>query len=499
MADPKRFIFIMVDTQRKDMLSCYGNPAMKTPNLDRLAEQGVRFERGYTCQPVCGPARSALFTGTYPHSNGSWGNTMPIGTTVKTVGERLSDQGVRTAYIGKWHLDGGDYFGMGQCPAGWDPQYWYDMKNYLDELPYEERAKSRHQSKNKDPDLNAEYTYANRCSNRAIDFLKTHGQDDFMLVLSYDEPHHPFVCPEPFASMHKETRFPVGENVKDDLKNKPEHQRAWAGGALNENRDDYQIMQPDFFGCNSFVDHEIGRVMEAIDTHAEDALIVYTSDHGDFLGAHRLNSKGPAMYDEITNVPFLMRWKGKAPVATTSESLVSHINVVPTALDYFGIAASPVLEGKSLLPLFKKPESVVDEKIFVEFGRYEIDHDGFGGFQPIRCVRDARYKLVINLLCSDELYDLSTDPGEMTNLIHSEEHKSIRDALHNDLLNWMNDTRDPFRGYYWERRPWRTDARVASWDYTNMTRQRVEEERYEPRQLDYATGEVIIEPVRVKG
>ena len=82
MAEKRQVVFLMTDTQRKDMLGCYGNPDMKTPNLDRLAAEGVRFEKAYTCQPVCGPARSAIFTGTYPHSNGMWGNSMPLGDNV---------------------------------------------------------------------------------------------------------------------------------------------------------------------------------------------------------------------------------------------------------------------------------------------------------------------------------------------------------------------------------------------------------------------------------
>ncbi len=122
----------------------------------------------------------------------------------------------------------------------------------------------------------------------------------------------------------------------------------------------------------------------------------------------------------------------------------------------------------------------------MEFGRYEVDLDGFGGFQPIRCVYDGRFKLVINLMTSDELYDTSTDTGELINLINSDEHKCKRDELHDRLLLWMNDTRDPFRGYYWERRPWRIDAADATWAYTGMTRQR--EAEHEPKQLDYDTG-----------
>lgn len=498
MKEKRQVIFIMTDTQRKDMLGCYGNKDMKTPCLDKMADEGVRFNKAYSCQPVCGPARSALFTGTFPHSNGSWGNCMPLGDNVKTLGQRLQDNNVNTAYIGKWHLDGGDYFGNGACPEGWDPDFWYDMRNYLEELTPEERQLSRSPELNRSPDLTEEFTFGHRCSDRAIDYLKSHSREDFFLVLSYDEPHDPFVCPRPFSEMYRDYRFPKNDNVLDSLEGKPEHHRLWAESNNETDYESLEIRESDYFGCNSFIDYEIGRVLDAAREYADEALIIYTSDHGDFLHSHKLSLKGPAMYDEITNIPFIVKWPSAIEGGHVSDQLVSHINFTPTVLDYFGIGRPAILEGRSLLPLFKNPDEPVDDSIFMEFGRYEIDHDGFGGFQPVRCTFDGRYKLVINLLCSDELYDLKEDPSEMKNLIVSPDHKTIRNRLHDRLLDWMNDTRDPFRGYYWENRSWREDARKPTWDYTGMTRQRMESSDYEPRQLDYATGMEIREAVRKK-
>jgi uncharacterized sulfatase len=166
-------------------------------------------------------------------------------------------------------------------------------------------------------------------------------------------------------------------------------------------------------------------------------------------------------------------------------------------MDAFGLQKPKPFEGKSLLASTADPSVRTNEAIFMEFGRYEVDHDGFGGFQPVRAVFDGRYKLVVNLLAGDELYDLENDPEEMVNLIEAPEHRAARNALHDRLLEWMNRTRDPFRGYCWERRPWRDDAREATWRYTGMTRQR-EDEEYEPRQLDYDTGLEMTEAVRLK-
>lgn len=203
------------------------------------------------------------------------------------------------------------------------------------------------------------------------------------------------------------------------------------------------------------------------------------------------------MYEEITHIPFIVRWPGVVGENTVYSCPVSHIDIAPTIMDVMDIPVPRLLEGDSLAPVLEDPEKQVKDTVFMEFGRYEIDHDGFGGYQPVRAVYNGRYKLVINLVTSDELYDLEKDPEEMVNLIHSKEHTAIRDELHDRILDWMNDTRDPFRGYYWERRPWRTDARQATWDYTLMTRQR-ENEEYEPRQLDYTTGLEMTEAVRVK-
>ena len=103
---PRQAIFILTDTQGTDVIGCYGRPEMRTPNIDRMASEGIRFDRAYSTQPVCGPARSALFTGLYPHSNGVLGNDMAPSIDAQTIGQRLTAAGVRTGYVGKWHLDG---------------------------------------------------------------------------------------------------------------------------------------------------------------------------------------------------------------------------------------------------------------------------------------------------------------------------------------------------------------------------------------------------------
>ncbi|WP_329124155.1 sulfatase-like hydrolase/transferase [Streptomyces sp. NBC_01465] len=498
-APPRQTVLLMTDATRWDMLGSYRETGVRTPHLDRLAATGTRFERAYTTQPVCAPARSALFTGTWPHSNGTWSNSLAPGLGVPTLGQRLGAHDIAAGYIGKWHLDGTDYFGNGRCPDGWDPEYWYDMRRYLEELTPEERLASRDPDTVDDPGVESGFTYAHRCTERAMDFIEQHSDEDFLLVVSYDEPHDPGITPPEFADRYRDFVFPHDENVLDGLEGKPEHQRVWAGPRLAEDRSGgYERRDARYFAAQEFVDSQLGRVLDAVDLHAPGALVIYTSDHGDMLGSHRLHAKGPAMYDEIARVPLLIRLPGTTVPGTVGPHPVSHIDLAPTVLAHAGMEIPEFLAGRSLLPALADAEHRVNAEIFVEFGRYEVDHDGFGGFQPMRGVFDGRYKLVVNLLSDDELYDLAEDPGELRNLIGHPAHSGPRDRLHDRLLEWMNETRDPFRGTYWERRPWRADAREATWAYDGMTRGRPADPGHQPRQLDYATGLEATEAVRRK-
>jgi uncharacterized sulfatase len=186
------FVLIMTDTQGANIIGTYGHPELETPNIDRLAETSIKFTRAYTTCPLCTPARAGLFTGIYSHTSGPWTNNLPLGDNIQTMGQRLQDDGYRTAFVGKWHLDGHDYFGTGICPPGWEDEYWYDGKRYLDELTEDEitlwRSGLGSLEKLQENDVRPEFTWAHRVSDRAIRFLKDQSEDPFVLVVSYDEP-----------------------------------------------------------------------------------------------------------------------------------------------------------------------------------------------------------------------------------------------------------------------------------------------------------------------
>ena len=488
------FIVIMTDSQGANQVGAYGTPGLNTDRIDALTDHGVLFERAYTTTPICSPARAGLFTGISPHLAGPWGNHLPLGANIKTMGERFSDAGYRTAYIGKWHLEGHDYFGTGVCPPGWDPDYWFDGKNYLDELSDAEIALWRGGLQTIEDlekhAVDAAFTWAHRNGDRAERFLReaASGDDPFLLVVSYDEPHHPFTCPPEYAREFAEYRFPLGPQAHDTLEGKPEYQREWAE-ASGFHFEDGHITLPLLFGCNAFVDHEIGRVLDAADAYApENTWIIYTSDHGEIFGGHRLIGKGPALYDEITRVPLIIRPpEGHGDIAPGSvvHTPAGHLDILPTMLGLAGLDAPPILEGDDLLPIMRGGERP-DRPVFMEYNRFEVEHDSFGGFFPIRGVYRDGVKLSINLFSTDELYYLKHDPGEMHNLIDDPTYHALRDDLHDLVLERMYAVRDPFRSPYWERRAWRdAGSRTLAWMGKYRPRP---DDGYAPPYRDYDTG-----------
>ncbi|MCU0519960.1 MAG: sulfatase-like hydrolase/transferase, partial [Anaerolineae bacterium] len=263
---------------------------------------------------------------------------------------------------------------------------------------------------------------------------------------------------------------------------------AGAGRALRQDGTD-TVRSPMYLGCNSFVDAEIGRVVDAVHQYVpENTWIIFTSDHGEMLGAHHLTGKGPVMYEEIAHIPLIIECPKVSSESSwgaprSVETLVSHIDLLPTMMDLAGMDVPPILEGSSLVPVLAGDEDL-DRGVVVTFQRYEIEHDSWGGFQPVRAIVKGQYKLVLNLLHSDEFYNLESDPGEVQNLIDDARSATLRDQLHDCLLDWMYEKRDPFRGPVWERRSWRGSRRLQ---WRGEFRPRPAD-GYAPEVRDYDTG-----------
>ena len=485
------FVLIMTDTQGTNVIGTYGHPELATPNIDDLAKSGVKFTRAYTTCPLCTPARAGIFTGMYANLAGAWANNMPLGENVKTMGRRFRDHGYRTVYTGKWHLDGHDYFGTGICPDGWEDAYWYDARRYLEELDEREKLLWRSGLRSVDDlrahDIRPEFTMAHRVSNRAIDFLEKQTGEPFVLAVSYDEPHGPFTCPPEYAEKFEGYAYPTEPAAYDTLENKPAHHREWAKGhraQLEGYMHKGRFRHPLYFGCNSFVDREIGRVIDAVHALApENTYIIFTSDHGAMMGAHQLHDKGPAMYEEIARIPFIIEQPGGAGAGTVNSTLVSHIDLLPTLLALARLDVPPIMAGRSLVPLLSGEEDA-ERSVMIEFNRFGVGHGYMGGLQPIRCIVSDRYKLVINLLYTDELYDVEEDPAEVNNLIDHPDCADVRNALHDRVLDEMHENYDTFRNPLWERRPWRDTNRFP---WAGSTRSRPAD-GYAPEMRVYETG-----------
>lgn len=455
-------VVIMTDTQNQAMVGAYGNPKVDTPNLDRLAATGMRFDRAYTTCPLCTPARAGIFTGTHPVVNGAWCNNVPPGVTFPLMGSIFKHYGYRAAHTGKWHLDGSAYFGDGEAGGGFEPDWWYDGKKYLEDIG-PEKFKANHTCKTpaqlRAAGLDATSIWGHRVADRAIDFLGKAGpKEPFLLVVSFDEPHVPHVAPPEYWERFDMRDVPRRPNFGAPLEGKPQLQNVHRRecpvdiDGWEEYRKGLQI----WYACNAYIDREIGRVVDAVEAlHGDDTVIVYTSDHGAMMGSHGQHSKGPMMYEEITNIPFIIKAPGCAQGVAT-RSLASHVDIMPTILELAGIPRPESLHGVSLVPTLKDPQVVSREMAMISFTRFEINSDGWGEFYPIRCMTDGRHKLSINLFETDELYDLATDPYEMQNIVNVSRDEAVPHKLHDAILLEMDRIRDPFRGFRWGAREWRT-------------------------------------------
>lgn len=470
MAKPS-IVLIVTDTQGANAVGAYGSREARTPHLDALAGQAVTFDRCYTTAPVCAPARAALLTGRYAHNAGAWANEIPLYAGTEHLGQRFLSEGYQTVHLGKWHLSGRDYWGDGVCPSGWDEHYWFDGRRYLDTLSERERALHSRDYRTRQDVVTAgiarELTWAHRTAERALAFLQTRARtnDDrpFLLVVSFDEPHHPFYCPPEYVRANDEgVAHSLRVSRYDSLHGKPAHQRAWAASRGEGRYPDY--LNPLYFGMIEFVDAVIGEVIRAVDTLAgNDTWVVFTSDHGDMLGAHGLHTKGAAVYEEVTRVPLIIRpptvARGRTP--SRRRTVTSHIDLVPTLLELAGLQAPNELEGNSLVPVLSAAEDTLGRSAYIEYHRHELASDGWGGFHPMRAIVRDQTKLAIHLFDVDELYDLDLDPEENTNLIRDPQHAQARNSLHDQLIDWMYSSKDPLRGHPWEVRPWRSARRVT--------------------------------------
>jgi uncharacterized sulfatase len=457
------FVIIVTDTQPKGLVGAYGNKDMDTPNIDSLADAGMRFDRAYTACPLCTPARASLFSGLYPQLTGAIANGLAPAGNIPLLGTIFSKFGYRTAYTGKWHLDGSNYYGNGVPEGGFEPDQWYDGKCYSEDIGRELFRKyvtARSTEDVRKAGLTRDMLWGRRVADRAVEFLQETGEQPFVLVASFDEPHEPYVAPPEYWEETDPALLRRQPNTGIVGEGKPELQKIHADLYKDEDWEAFRKEKAKYIGCNRFIDREIGRIINAVrKNHGDDTFIFYTSDHGTMLLSHGLKQKGPMMYEEITGIPLIVSGPG-IPQGSVSQTAVSHVDIIPTMLELAGLEVPEILHGRSLLPLLKYSTDAADTSerqrwAFISWHRFAVVHDSYGEFYPIRCVTDGRFKLSINMFDADEFYDLETDPFEMVNKITDPSCRGIRDRLHDRLLEEMDRIQDPYRSWRWGNRPWR--------------------------------------------
>jgi arylsulfatase A-like enzyme len=429
-------VLIVADDWAHTDLGIAGHPLLKTPNLDRLARDGVHFTHAFTPNPICTPSRAALLTGQDCWTNGCWFFGMPIREQSSHFAPLLSQAGYETFYTGKWHNDGlpsqrgftsGRYIGGGGPGAGGHPKPM--VKDF--------GKTKRRQIERFDSEL---FTDA------AVEFIESRrpGDKPFLLFVSYMTPHDPWTPPGRYETMYKPEAIDLPRNFMPRPMNGSEPFRYYTDWHGTNLRDEKQMVPfprtPEgvrdvrrrYYGTITHDDEQIGRILDKLNEkkHAHDSLVIFLADHGISLGAHGISGK-QTMYEEGLRLPLIVRYPRLKRNRAKNSSLTSLIDIFPTICDAAGVPVPESVEGKSLLDLYEGKGRWSRDRIFASFvspERHRLN---------IRCIRTERYKLVHHLTTDEiELYDLEKDPYELTNLAGQARFEQLQNQLAAELLAW---------------------------------------------------------------
>ncbi|MGD9688210.1 MAG: sulfatase [Phycisphaerales bacterium] len=452
-------IYIMADDHAAHALSCYGSRINRTPNLDRLASQGVRFTNAFCTNSICTPMRAVILTGQYSHKNGVRDNSGVLPLDAFTVPMALAPKGYQTAHIGKWHLN--------RTPSGFD--HWDILPGqgrYMDpEFITREHGTRVHAGYVTDITLD-----------KAMDWIGARDQSrPFLLYCHLKAPHREWTPDPKHAAMFAGADVPVPATFDDDYATRTaaariqtmtiEHhltpidlkQPPPAGldaRALKHWK--YQRYIKDYLGCIASIDDNVGRLMQFLDEQnlSDDTVVIYTSDQGFFLGDHGWYDKR-FMYEESLRFPLIVRYPREIPAGTVCDAMVTTLDYAPTFLDFGGIDAGRAadamrheLDGRSFRPLLREPTHPPgDWRTSVYYHYYE---SGEPHTVPKHYgVRTRRYKLIRfyelpgGEAAQWELYDLERDPHELKNLAGTPEHAEVESTLRRELVRLraqFNDT-----------------------------------------------------------
>ncbi|MFE9722846.1 sulfatase-like hydrolase/transferase [Streptomyces sp. NPDC005794] len=460
-------LFLMTDQHRVDTLGCYGNPHVATPNLDRLAATGTRFDRFYTPTAICTPARASLLTGQAPFRHRLLANyernvgyLEDLREDAFTFPAALAERDYRLGLIGKWHggthRNAASYGFEGPDLPGWhNPVDHPDYLAYLEKQglpPYRISEPIRGTSPGGNPgNLLAarlhqpvEATFEYYLTTRAIEHLERYaaGDEPFFLATHFFGPHLPYLLPDAYFDLYDPELVELPPSIAETFEGKPPVQRNysahWAFDTIPIETTRKLIAV--YWGYVTLIDEQIGRVLTRLDELglSENTSVFFTADHGEFTGAHRLHDKGPAMYEDIYRIPGIIRIPGAAP--QVRDELVSLTDCTATLLELAGCDPAPAVDSRSLVPLVMGEIPDWPSELVAEFHGHHFPY-------PQRMIRDDRYKLVVNPESVNELYDLEADPHELSNRYTHPECKVVRARLMRRLYELLRDRGDNF--YHW--------------------------------------------------
>lgn len=456
-------LLIVPDSHRADAVGCFGNESVSTPNIDGLAAEGALLARCYTAAPPCMPSRASILTGRTCRSHGVWTNGVPLPPSVPNLGSILKKEGYATAAFGKMHIvperpqaDGveavlGPSYGFGHEELCED----YLVGSYQRWLAreYPEFAGDCHRRRaaadgaegcfHSELPLDAHWT--TWITDRVVSWLEgLNGGGPFFAIAGYHEPHSPFAPPAPFDTMYDAIDPPLLPCKDGEMEDKPPNFRfnreehPYAAAGLTEQTDEqWKTILRHYWGQVSLIDACVGRIVETLDRigAAENTIVVYTSDHGMFVGDHRLLYHGVCHYDGYTRVPLVVRWPGGIEPGARSDELVQNVDIAPTILAATGVPVPRDCQGMDLAPAIaggKGRDAVLIEQ---SNGRYCPEDPRRVALQ-VQTIRTRHHRLTAYQgETYGELYDLDDDPDEFVNRWDCDEYQRVRA----DLLNRLRD------------------------------------------------------------